>query len=55
MLQSFSERNDILVTKEEEVPTERSNVAASTSTSIVSNAQLRVENAKQEENNNDEL
>jgi hypothetical protein len=49
-MRSFSDRNDVL--QEEEVPTERSTDAASTS--IVSIAQLTVENAKQGENIDDD-
>jgi hypothetical protein len=48
-MQSFPDRNDLL---KEEVPNERSNDAVSTS--ILSKAQLAVQNAKQEEDNDDD-
>jgi hypothetical protein len=49
-VQSFSDRNDILV--KEEGATEHD--VASTSTSILSKAQLAIQNSEQEENNDDD-
>jgi hypothetical protein len=49
-MRSFPDKNDLL--KGEEVPTERSNDAASTSN--VSKAQLAVQDAEQEEGNEDD-